>query len=803
MTGCNLNGQWRLTSPQRPDISLPMTIPGDNVTALLAAHCIPDPYWGGNEAKVRWIEDVDWQISREFVVDTSLLENDQLWLTLTRVDTFASLYINDVLALECSNQFAGYELDIKPYLTLGSNALRMVFHRVLPEAEKRAAALPFPIPSAMGNNQLPHMNLVRKTQCHSGWDWGLCLMVSGIYDPILLQPINHTRLKQLATEQCWQSDGSVIVTLAVEVETEQAANLTFTMADQQQTLVAEHNGWVQCEFLIAQPKRWWPNGMGEPHLYAVSVASAEQTLQRKIGLRQLELNTTADERGSAMEFVINGFPMMAKGANWIPLDAMPARENEARYRQRLQSAVEANMNMIRVWGGGQYESDTFYNLCDELGLLVWQDMMFACSLYPSHTDFLREVEQELRWQIPRLREHPCVALWCGDNEVIGAIGWYDESKQNRIKYTVNYDRLNRKIAEVIESLDAKRAFWPSSPCNGELDFGDAWHDDNKGDMHFWDVWHSGKPFSAYRSVNPRFCSEFGFQSWPSLAEVKTFTPEHDFNITSQTFEQHQKNPRGNSIITEMFTRYFRFPTGFEQMLYLSQVQQAIAIKTAVDHWRAISPVCRGILYWQLNDLWPVSSWSSIEYSGRWKQLHYHAKRFFAPQYLVFSEHSGGLTLHGLNDSRDSAEIDGRICLINWQGEVVEQWPLSATLLPNHNHALWQKNASLNLGQAGFLWVDVVIKNCGERLQNTYFGTEELKSLPMENANIEVQQAGRFIRLSTDKPAFYVHLECEGVGRFSDSSFTLLPEQPFTVEYLGEDAHTLATSLRVYYLNSEV
>ncbi|MCX9563959.1 glycoside hydrolase family 2 protein, partial [Vibrio cholerae] len=283
---------------------------------------------------------------------------------------------------------------------------------------------------------------------------------------------------------------------------------------------------------------WWPNGLGEQFLYEVSVASAEQTLQRRIGLRRLELNTASDERGSAMEFVINGFPMMSKGANWIPIDAMPESENEERYRQRLQSAVDANMNMIRVWGGGQYESETFYNLCDELGLLVWQDMMFACSLYPSHADFQREVEQELRWQIPRLREHPSVALWCGDNEVLGAIGWYDESKNNRVKYTVNYDRLNRKIAEIIESLDDQRTFWPSSPCNGELDFGDAWHDDNKGDMHFWDVWHSGKPFSAYRSVNPRFCSEFGFQSWPSLAEVKTFTPEQDFNITSHTFEQH-------------------------------------------------------------------------------------------------------------------------------------------------------------------------------------------------------------------------------------------------------------------------
>lgn len=801
MTSCNLNGQWRLTSPQRPELSIPMTIPGDNVTALLAAQCVPDPYWGGNEAKVRWIEEMDWQISREILVSESLLSFKKLWLTLTRVDTFASLYINEVLALECGNQFAAYELDIKPYLKLGSNSLRIVFRRVLPEAEKRAAALPFPIPSAMGNNQLPYMNLVRKTQCHSGWDWGLCLMVSGIYDPIVLQPIEHTRLKHLATEQQWQSDGSVKVIVATEVETDGPVNLTFSVADENQTVTVTQSGCLQCEFLITQPRRWWPNGLGEQFLYEVSVASAEQTLQRRIGLRQLELNTATDERGSAMEFVINGFPMMSKGANWIPIDAMPAGENEARYRQRLQSAVDANMNMIRVWGGGQYESETFYNLCDELGLLVWQDMMFACSLYPSHTDFQREVEQELRWQIPRLREHPSVALWCGDNEVLGAIGWYDESKNNRVKYTVNYDRLNRKIAEIIELLDDQRTFWPSSPCNGELDFGDAWHDDNKGDMHFWDVWHSGKPFSAYRSVNPRFCSEFGFQSWPSLAEVKTFTPEQDFNITSHTFEQHQKNPRGNSIITEMFTRYFRFPTGFEQMLYLSQVQQAMAIKTAVDHWRAISPVCRGILYWQLNDLWPVSSWSSIEYSGRWKQLHYHAKRFFAPQYLVFSEHSGALTLHGLNDSRESVEIEGRVCWLNWQGDVVEEWPITTTLFPNHNHMVWQKPQAITLGKEGFLYVEGVIKNSGEPLSNIWFGTEELKSLPIEKAQIEMQREGRFITLSTDKPAFYVHLEYDGVGRFSDSSFTLLPGQSVTVEYLGDDELALETSLRVYHLNT--
>ncbi len=260
------------------------------------------------------------------------------------------------------------------------------------------------------------------------------------------------------------------------------------------------------------------------------------------------------------------------------------------------------------------------------------------------------MREELRYQVRRLKDHPSLALWCGDNEVIGAIGWYDESKANRERYVVNYDRLNRVLAEEVEKADPARRFWPSSPCNGDLDFGDAWHDDGKGDMHFWDVWHSGKSFDAYQCVKPRFCSEFGYQSWPSLPTVKTFAPDGDWNVTSPSFESHQKNARGNSIITEMFTRYFRFPNGFDNMLYLSQVQQAMAIRTASEFWRAQKPVNRGILYWQLNDCWPVSSWSSIEYSGRWKMLHYHARHFFAPQMATFIHDSEGLSLHVVNDS---------------------------------------------------------------------------------------------------------------------------------------------------------
>ncbi|PMJ91719.1 glycoside hydrolase family 2 protein [Vibrio sp. 10N.261.55.A7] len=800
MSQFELDGTWRLTSPQRPDIHIPMTLPGDNVTALLEADLIPNPYLADNESKVRWVEECEWQISREFEVDTSVMSAQQVWMTLTRVDTLATFYINDEKALVCSNMFAQQRVDIKPFLKQGTNSIRVAFARVDLEGIKRAKNLPFPIPSAMGNNQIPHMNLIRKTQCHSGWDWGICLMVSGIYDPIQLDVVSQFWLKDFSTDQQWQTDGSVMVDVLVEVESEgQAQTVTVELDGQSRTVQTDASGHYHCQFHITQPQRWWPAGYGESHLYPITVRCGEQQLTRKIGLRELNLNNQADERGSAMEFVVNGVPVNAKGANWIPVDAMPGQESESRYRNLLQSAVDANMNMIRVWGGGQYESETFYNLCDELGLLVWQDMMFACSLYPSDDEFLKEVEQELRFQIPRLKEHPSIALWCGDNEVIGAIGWYDESKYNKVKYTVNYDRLNRMIEQVIGQQDTSRRFWPSSPCNGELDFGDAWHDDSKGDMHFWDVWHSGKSFSAYLDVNPRFCSEFGFQSWPSFAEAKQFVPERDWNVTSPTFEQHQKNPRGNSIITEMFTRYFRFPTGFEQMLYLSQVQQAMAIKTACDHWRAISPVCRGMLYWQLNDNWPVSSWSSLEYSGRWKQLHYHAKRFFAPQHLVFSEHTGQLSVHLLNDAKDPINMTGELQWVDWQGGVKQRWSLEKTVEADSNTVVWHLDDGLDTQalKSGFLHVEAQVGE--EALCNTWFSTHELKTLPMEKANVDLAIDGNQITLVSDKPAFFVHLECDTDGRFSDSSVTLLANQPVTIEFLGDDTDAMAQSLRVYHL----
>ncbi len=340
------------------------------------------------------------------------------------------------------------------------------------------------------------------------------------------------------------------------------------------------------------------------------------------------------------------------GANWIPADAIPSRATPAVVRDLLESAKAANMNMLRIWGGGQYEPDWFYDLCDELGILIWHDFMFSCMSYPSNREFLDSVELEITQQVRRLSHHASIALWCGDNEVIGSLGWYPETKADPGRYLANYDRLNSLLHRIVEDEDPVRRFWPSSPSLGYLDFSDGWHSDTRGDLHYWDVWHSAKSFDAYRSVNPRFASEFGFQSFTSMNVIETFSEPQDRNPSSPVMENHQRNNGGNARIIETMTRYFRFPRDFEQMVFLSQIQQGLAIKTAIEYWRSTKPRCMGTLYWQINDIWPVASWSSLDYGGQWKLMHYMARRFYLPVNVVAVPDAGNttITLKAINDT---------------------------------------------------------------------------------------------------------------------------------------------------------
>lgn len=806
---CNqldLSGEWTLTGSGRRDKAIPAVLPGDNYSALLAAGEIPDPFYGKNELAVQWTRQHDWEYRREFDVPEELLAYDSVFMNLEMLDLFGVVRINGRKVLSGGNMFARYRPEVKPFLKPGRNSIRILFKAVEPEAAKIAAALPLPCPQS-GTSAAPGLNLVRKVQCHGGWDWGIAMMVSGVYAPPVLHGVNLARIEHVNAEQKHEKK-QVTVTATAELFAVRPGRkeVRFTFNGESRTVEAALKkgcNRVEAVFEVRNPRLWWPNGYGEAALYSLTVETGEQSETREIGLRTLELVNEKDDCGTSMFFKINGVDIFSKGANWIPADAFPARQTEEVLEDLLESARAANMNMVRVWGGGRYESDEFYRICDRKGLLVWQDMMFSCSLYPSTEEFIGNVRKELEFQIPRLRSHACLALWCGDNEVIGATGWYGAEKKTL--YLINYDRLNRELGRMAARLDPSRVFWPSSPCGGPNNFNDGWHDDSCGDMHYWEVWHGAKDFSAYYSVKPRFCSEFGYQSFPSLETVARYCPEEQFNVLSPVMDHHQKCYKGNAPIVGMFGRYFRMPESFAAFLYLSQVQQALGIKTGVEYWRTLKPRCMGTLYWQLNDNWPVASWSSLEYGGKWKQLHYHAKRFYSPVLgVIFKDENNATQLYAVSDLNERLRVSAEAVVYDFDGRELRRFECSAQLRPGESKCLktFKDSELKGLEPSGCFIVLTTGATGGGgaeyRHRNTYFFEPfkhcELKPAAVK-AGVTEKNGAIAVGLSTDKPAFFVMLDVPGIpGVFSDNSLTLLPGEKVRLEFMPK-SETAAADVR--------
>lgn len=787
----DLHGDWRLLEAAGgQDCVIP--IPGDVHSALLAAKLIPDPYFGANEAAVQWVAQREWTISRSFDVEPG----DGPWtLTLDEVDCIADVYLNGALLGRLENQFRRHRFEVAAHLLAGANELRIHFHDAVAEARRRHAAHPFELPYTMGADRRLPINMLRKTQCAGGWDWNICLMPLGVYGQASLRRATSI-IEHVAARQLHHAQG-VEVTVEVEVH---------GYARSQAQLEIAFNGVVHREtinisagatrhlhtFAVPDPQLWWPAGQGAQTLYPLTVTLDGMREQRNIGLRTIELVTDQDAVGTTMKFRVNGRDIFCKGANWIPADALPARITPQAVLPQLQAAVGANMNMVRVWGGGNYEKEWFYDACDTLGLLVWQDFMFSCMLYPSDRAFLKEVEAEAVYQVKRLQHRACVALWCGDNELIGALEWYDAPKANRDRYLVNYDRLNRVLETVVEDHDASRRFWTSSPSLGALDYSDGWHCDTRGDMHFWDVWHSAEPFEHYRTVQPRFCSEFGFQSFPSLECVASFTLPQDRNVSSPVMEVHQRNDGGNARILATMTRNFRFPANFDQMILLSQIQQALAMKTAIDFWRSLKPRCMGTLYWQLNDTWPVASWSSIEYGGRWKVLQYLARRFNAPVTVVSVPQDAGpndakpVQLVAVSDVPASVSLTVSVAAVSVRGGEREVWSGEAELDASAARVLVTLPCA-DLAADEFLqvrWRDRSGAHAGTDDYLTRFYKEF--DLPAVQPRLRVVQGrdATELHLDADGLCFFTCLDTAVQGCFSDNAFTLLPGQPRVVAWHG-------------------
>ncbi len=801
----DLSGPWQLASADGTHRTQ-MPIPGDVHTALKTTGIIPDPYFGRNENDVQWVANADWTIERRFALDDP---TGSWYLDITYLDTVATVFVNGVPVLQADNCFRRYRPDVSKALKAGENTIRILFHSSIAEGAERQARQPFYIPYSTTNSPIPNGNMLRKPQCHFGWDWNVALAPLGLYGEIALKRLETARIEHIVTSQRHEAGAvDLIVTVTLYAEGQGVLPVFLSLGEERVRLdcgVRAGEIAVTHVFHIEEPEFWWPSGSGEQALYHLTVGTPTEAITRQIGIRTAELLTDPDEAGSRFAFRINGREIFCRGANWIPADALFSLSSREKTEDLLRSAVDANMNMIRVWGGGFYEPDWFYDLCDQLGLMVWQDFQFACNLYPSTSDFLENVAAEVEYQARRLISHPSVVLWCGDNELVGALTWFLESRENRDRYLVSYDRLNRVIEQALERAAPDAIWWPSSPASGYLDYGDAWHADGSGDMHYWSVWHENKPFADYRSVRPRFCSEFGFQSYTSLPVIETYAAARDMNIASPVMEHHQKNAGGNERIAGTMFRNFRFPTDFANFVYLSQVQQGLAIKTAVDFWRSLKPHTMGALYWQLNDTWPVASWSSLDYGGSWKVLHYMAKRFFQPVTVaaIPSDDGQEIRFSLVNDTAVDVTVTLNLSLLTLRGErsslrsieavctpdaAVTVLTLPTADIPDGSVLAWSFTASN--GMAGE----------GHHMPGSY------KALELEPAGLELAVSpsgdGAFdLVVKADGLALFVLIESGTTGRYSDNAFDLARGESRSIRFTPAAPTDAIPQFRIYDLYS--
>ena len=643
MKTMSLNGAWSLTIPGTDFGLVPAQVPGSVYHDLLSAGRIPDPFFRDNENEALKLMEHDFLYARGFTADAALLACEAVLLRCEGLDTLAEISLNGAAVGRADNMHRIWEYDVKALLREGENRIEIRFSS--PTKYIREAYAENPADGS--SDAMVGFPLLRKAHCMFGWDWGPRLPDAGIWRDISLIGVDTARIRDVLVLQ-EHEEGRVTLRVQTHV-TRFSADVTAV-----RVAVTGPDGRVftgageDCEIVIDAPQLWWPAGFGEQPLYTVSVGlsaggAALDGWSRRIGLRTMTVSRRRDDWGESFSHCVNGVDVFAMGADYIPEDNLLPRMNPARTRRLLEDARAANMNCIRVWGGGFYPDDWFYDICDELGLLVWQDFMFACAVYNLTDAFEENICAEFRDNIRRLRHHPSLALWCGNNEMeqFVAVGQWVGSKRQVADYIKMYEYL---LPKVLKTEDPQAFYWPASPSSGGSF--DAPQDPDRGDVHYWDVWHGLKPFTDYRNYLFRYVSEFGFQSFPCMETIESFTLPEDRNVFSYVMEKHQRNASANGRIVAYLSQMYLYPHDLDLLVYASQLLQAQAMQYGVEHWRRYRGRCMGAVIWQLNDCWPVASWASIDYYGRWKALHYYAKRFFAP--VLISCHEEGVLSQDTN-----------------------------------------------------------------------------------------------------------------------------------------------------------
>jgi beta-mannosidase len=841
----SLSGEWFFRESDSQEW-YPASIPGGVHTDLLKLGKIPDPFLEDNELKVMWVAERDWVYKRSFFPDQGLINEENVTLIADGIDTIAQVRLNDKKLGTVNNQFRRWSWDIKKRLKEGENELEIHF-----EGPSKVAAQKQKNRRMIGVSQAieggPH---IRKAPCQFGWDWGPMLPAVGIWKDIRLEGRSTAKFEDIHIYQI-HNDTAVILKVNTKIacwtqgEVKVAARVVAPDGEifLSESPIKDNHGSM--EIIIPSPLLWWPNGYGSQSLYNVELSLVDSDriidLQNyKIGLRTILLRQDDDEYGKSFQFVVNGVPIFAKGSNWIPADTFLTRFSDEWLEKLIADAATSHQNMLRVWGGGIYEEERFYDYCDKYGILVWQDFIFSCSIYPlDESEFHKNVQIEIEENIKRLRHRASLALWCGNNEMEWGWegwGWSVHPLEEQLPAMIvqfpelsflldllgnhnplpdweilkdAYDTFFHQILpDWVAELDPHTPYWPSSPSSNT-----PFHDANgqrQGDAHFWDVWHGRKPFTAYRDSYPRFMSEFGFQAFPTMETIEYYASPEDQNLTSYVMEHHQRGNHGNGLIIAQMTDTFRMPKDFRAWIYLSLILQAEGIRYGVEHWRRNMHRVHGTLYWQLNDCWPVASWASIDYFGRWKALHYSAKRFFTPLLLSIEDKPPVMDLHLSNDTTQAFEGQVKWRLITVDGIEVDSGKLNIVADPLANtfvHSLDFKD-KINLDNErdvvfiAELWQNngFITRSIGTFVPNKHisFKDPEIKtSIRQDNNELTIEVTAKAL-------ARFVELKIQGLDvTFSDNYFDVPPGQTVTVTCPIPDDWSLIeaeNTLKIYSLH---
>ena len=765
---------------------VPATVPGCVHTDLLSAGLIPDPYLDQNELELSWIGRTDWRYSTTFAAD-DLLAFERLELVCEGLDTVATVELNGQHLASTQNMHRAYRFDVRPFLHVGDNTLSVTFAAPTTYGERERDAhgdLPNAYPTPF--------NFIRKMACNYGWDWGPILTTAGIWQPIYLEAWSTARIASVRPLVHLNDD---LTRARVDVH----ADLGWADSEADVLLTAQLSGGYNpasitvpvnhsqavLSFEVDNPELWWPRGHGEQPLYDLSVTLEQGDTQlssatRRIGLRKTELDTSADDVGSAFTLKVNHKPIFCKGANWIPDDCFPTRITEARYRERITQAGDANMNMLRVWGGGIYESNAFYDICDELGVLVWQDFLFACAAYPEEEPYWSEVEAEARYQVTRLSSHASLALWNGNNENIwGYFDWgWQEPLEDRAWGKGYYLEL---LPRIVAELDPTRPYWPGSPYSGTFDLHP--NADAHGTKHIWDVWNE-RDYTAYRDYQPRFAAEFGFQAPPTYATLRRTLSDTALTPDSPAMLHHQKAVKGQQKLQVGLEAHFIAPATFDDWLYLTQLNQARALRLGVEWFRSLAPSCMGTLYWQLNDCWPVTSWAAVDGYGRKKPLWYATKRFYADRLLTIQPRGDKLVLFACNDSDEVWDGEVSVELMHFTGGISVSEQHRLRIPPRSTEAVLEFSPSLS--KPDHVKDEFLAATIGELKALWFFAPDKDLRYPSPDFDATLTNEGERYRLTLtaetllrDVALFVDRLEPEAT--VSDQLVTLLPGESFTFE----------------------